>query len=472
MTDAPPTTERRPSRRFLLALFGVAVVALSVRVAFTLVVDPQVAEVSDATAYHLLAENLAEGRGYIRPFDRTILGEIRPTAEYPPVLPAILAVATLLGIDSVEGQQLVLCLVGTATVVVIGFLGRRLAGGTVGLVAAGLAAVYPMLFQSDAVLMPETPFAFLVALSVLLAHRAAARPNPGRFAALGVAIGLAALTRGEGALLAVLLVGPFVWLLRPLPLPRRGLLVGVGLLATMGIIAPWTIRNAVRFDGAFVPVSNNIGTALDGANCDRTWYGDQAGLWLYECFGGFDLREQDEAEATAHHRDEGLRYISDHIGRLPAVVAIRQGRTWGVYDMRQGVLVESFEGRDLDWQTWGTRVYWLLLPVAAIGTVALVRRRALVWPVLATVVLVVATTTVTYGNQRFRVAAEPAVVVLAATGLVAVGRRVRQVASGAGTPSRRATHSSDVPTGSDTRPISARSIAVRTMAARSITTDV
>lgn len=433
MTDAPPTTERRPSQRFLLALLGVALVALVVRVAFTLVVDPQVAEVSDATAYHLLAENLAEGRGYIRPFDRTILGEIRPTAEYPPLLPAILAVATMLGIDTVDGQQLVLCLIGTATVVVIGLIGRRLAGGTVGLVAAGIAAVYPMLFQSDAILMPETPFAFLVATSVLLAQRAASRPSPWRFAALGAAIGLAALTRGEGALLAALLVVPFLWFLRPLPLPRRALLVGVGLLATIGLVAPWTIRNAVRFDGAFVPVSNNIGTALDGANCDRTWYGDQAGLWLYECFGGFDLRDHDEAEATAHHRDEGLRYIGDHLGRLPAVIAIRQGRTWGVYDVRQGVLVESFEGRHIDWQTWGTRVYWLLLPVAAIGTVVLIRRRAFVWPALATVALVVVTTTLTYGNQRFRVAAEPAVVVLAATGLVVVARRVRQLASATST---------------------------------------
>ncbi len=33
------------------------------------------------------------------------------------------------------------------------------------------------------------------------------------------------------------------------------------------VVVPWTIHNAVRLH-AFVPISNNIGTAVDGANCD------------------------------------------------------------------------------------------------------------------------------------------------------------------------------------------------------------
>jgi 4-amino-4-deoxy-L-arabinose transferase-like glycosyltransferase len=425
VTDASPRTDERASRRFLVLLVVVALAALAVRVAFTVVVDPDVPEVGDAMAYHMLGENLADGLGYIRPFDRTILGEIRPTAEYPPMLPAILAGAQLVGIGSVGSQQLVLGLIGTGTVVVIGLLGRRLAGETVGLVAAGIATVYPMLFQADAILMPETPFTFLVATSVLFAHRARAHPTVARFALLGAATGLAGLTRGEGALLAVLLVTPFVWFLRSLPWRRRLVLVGVGLAAAAMVIAPWTIRNAVRFDGAFIPVSNNIGTALDGANCDQAWYGRQAGLWLYECFGGFDLSDQTEAEATAFHRDRGVQYIRDHTSRLPAVLAIRQGRTWAFYDVEHSVVVESFEGRDITWQRWGTRFYWALLPFAVGGTVVLARRRAFLWPVFSTVVLVVVTTAVTYGNQRFRVAAEPAIVVLAATGMVTLARRLR-----------------------------------------------
>jgi hypothetical protein len=431
----------RGDRRFVLGLLAIAVVALVVRVAFTLVVDPQVAEVSDAGAYHLLGAHLADGQGYIRPFDRTLLGEVRPTAEYPPLLPAVLAVAGLVGVDGVDGQQLVLCLLGTGTVVVVGLLGRRVGGPTVGLVAAAIAACYPMLFQSDAVLMPETPFALLVATSLLLAHRAAAAPSTGRFLVAGAVTGLAALTRAEALLLAPLLFVPLALRL-PGETTRRRLLLGLGGVAgALMVVAPWTVRNAIRFDGALVPVSNNLGSALAGANCDKTWSTSQTGLWLYECFGGFDLTGQDEAEAAAAQRARGLEYVADHLGRLPTVVAVREARTLGVYDIEQQVLVESFEGRTVRWQTIGTRTWWVMAPLAVAGLVVALRRRRLVWPLVSTFVLVVATTAVTYGNQRFRMAAEPAAVVLAAVALVGLSDVVRRRAptSRAGsTPARGA----------------------------------
>lgn len=433
MRSMPPVrgAEKEPAplrteRRFVLGLAAVAAVALAVRVAFAIVVDPQVPDVSDAGAYHLLGTHLAEGRGYIRPYDLTLLGKVRPTAEYPPLLPAVIAAATVVGIDTVDGQQLVLCVLGTVTVVVIGLLGRRVGGATVGLVAAAIAAGYPMLFQSDAVLMPETPFALLVATALLLAYRAAARPGLDRFALTGAAIGLAALTRAEGLLLAPLLLVPLAVRL-PGVTGRRRLGLGLaGLLAATLVVAPWTVRNAVRFDGAFVPVSNNLGTALDGANCDKTWSTSQTGLWLYECFGGFDLSEQGEAEAAAFHRARGVTYIGDHLGRLPVVLAVREARTFGAYDIDQQIVVESFEGRTVRWQTVGTRTWWALAPIAVGGLVVLLHRRRLVWPLASTLVLVVVTTAVTYGNQRFRMAAEPAVVVLAAVGLVALSGVVRR----------------------------------------------
>lgn len=436
--------------RWWAGLAAIAVAALGVRVAFAVIVDPQVLEVSDASAYHLLGRHLAEGRGYIRPFDLTLLGEVRPSAEYPPLLPALLAVAWLIGLESVDAQQLVLCVVGTATVVLIGLLGRELGGGRVGLVAAGLAAVYPMLFQSDAILMPETPFALLVATALLLTVLAVRNPSPARVVVAGVAVGLAALTRAEALLLAPLLFVPLVVPAlmpeatgdHPVP-PRRH--VGLAVLALAAaalVVAPWSVRNAVRFDGAIVPVSNNLGTALDGANCDATWTGDRTGLWLYECFGGFDLSDQDEAEAAAFHRARGLDHVGDNLGRLPAVVVAREARTFGLYRVAQQVAVESFEGREQSWQRAGTWMWWALAPLAVAGAVVALRRRAPVWPLLATYLSVVATTALTYGNQRFRVAAEPATVVLAAVALVALSdglRRRGSTSPSAGAPGRPAT---------------------------------
>src|SRR4051812_48356202 len=148
----------RSRLRFALALVAIAVVALSIRIAFVVIVDPSVPKIGDASAYHLLAEHLAHGDGYIRPFDELLLHRTRPTAEYPPLFPALLAVPARLGLHSVESQRLFLAFVGTGTVVLIGLLGRRVGGAgvggagvggaTVGIVAAAIAACSPMLFQS------------------------------------------------------------------------------------------------------------------------------------------------------------------------------------------------------------------------------------------------------------------------------------------------------------------------------------
>jgi 4-amino-4-deoxy-L-arabinose transferase-like glycosyltransferase len=428
---------RSPTRRFTIGLLLIGGAALLVRILFVLVVDPTVPRVGDASAYHLLANNLADGRGYIRPFDFELLERVRPTAEYPPLFPALVSVVSFVGVKSVEGQRLAMTLVGTGTVIAIGLLGRRVAGDIVGLVAAGIAAVYPMLFLSDGVLMAETPYVLLVTVALLLAYRAADRPSIGSFALLGLVIGLSALTRAEGLGLAILLVVPLAVGARSLTSRRRIEVAAVGLVTAGLVVVPWTVRNAARLD-AFVPVSNNVATAIDGANCDLVYSGDQIGLWretfstlgpdartrpqAEACFAGFAIEDPDfdEAEASSKLREEGLDYARAHTGRLPLVLTARWLRTWGLLRPAQQIEFETLEGRPKSWLTLGTWMYWVLLPLAVVGAVLLARRRtARLWPLLSTGVLVSVTTVVTYGQQRFRVAAEPALVVLAAVAIVA-----------------------------------------------------
>jgi hypothetical protein len=424
---------------FLIALMAIAAGALAVRVVFLLSVDPTLPDPGDATAYHLLANNLADGHGYIRPFDFRILHVDRPTSEYPPLFPALLAVPSFLGAKSVDAQRFFLCFVGAGTVALIGVLARRVGSPVVGLVAAAMAAVYPMLFLSEAVLFAESLYVLLITVMLLLAYRAAAVPSPLRFAVLGVVIGLAALTRAEGLFFAAVLVIPLALAMRSLATNRRWVLAGVAVGVAVLTVLPWTIRNAVRLH-AFVPISNNIGTAIDGANCDLTYSGDQMGLWretfsqlgaearrrpqTEACFEGFDIRRRDfdEADVAGFHRRRGVTYAREHLSRVPLVLTVRELRTWGLYAPRQQTEFESFEGRPRAWQAVGTVMYWVMLPLAVIGAVILVRRRVRVWPLLSTVVVVSVTTALTYGQQRFRSAAEPAIVVLAAVSLVAVSR--------------------------------------------------
>ncbi|MCU1430284.1 MAG: hypothetical protein JWL83_4284 [Actinomycetia bacterium] len=417
----------------------IAVGALAIRVAYNLVVDPAVAVLSDASAYHQLGRNLADGRGYIRPFDFQLFGVHRATAEYPPLFPALLAFLTLIGLGSVNNQQLVLTVVGTATVVLTGLIGRRVAGDTAGLVAAGIAAIHPMLFQADGILMTESLSTALVAGCVLLALRVRSRPGVGGFVALGALLGITTLCRAEGFLLAPLLIVPLAFVPRGRPFAQRITLAAAGLVAVVGVLTPWTVYNETRFH-TFIPVSNNLGTVLDGANCGPTYSGPALGSWRFiragDCFAGFDIRDPhfDEATAAAAARRQGIDYFRAHKRRAPAVAAARLARTWGVFRPSQQVNLGVLEGRNHRWETAGTWLTWLLLPLAVAGAVLLARRRATLWPLLAPIVTVSIVSIVTYGNPRFRASADPMLCVLAAVtvaSIAAAASTMRATSAGA-----------------------------------------
>ena len=105
-------------------------------------------------------------------------------------------------------------------------------------------------------------------------------------------------------------------------------------------------------------------------------------------------------------------------------MAVRVLRTWGVYAPGQQVNFESLEGRPRHWEWAGTIFDWILFPLAVIGIVLLARRRVPIWPLVATAVTATIVAALTYGQQRFRIAAEPTILVGAAVAIVAVVRRI------------------------------------------------
>ncbi len=73
-------------------------------------------------------------------------------------------------------------------VLVIGLLGRAVAGNRAGLLAAGIAAVYPNLWMNDGLVMSETLATLAVALAILLTYRFIRSPRPSTAAWVGVAM--------------------------------------------------------------------------------------------------------------------------------------------------------------------------------------------------------------------------------------------------------------------------------------------
>jgi 4-amino-4-deoxy-L-arabinose transferase-like glycosyltransferase len=418
--------------RLALILAG----ALVIRLLYTLLVAQDIPVIGDALTYHLLGENIADGKGFERAqhsqFAPVEGWKGEPTAEHPPLFPLLVGLLTKLGAAGYLGQKLLLCLVGTATVAFVGLAGRELAGPVVGLVAAGIAAAYPFLWVADGSLMSETLYGALLAATLWLAIRFARRPSLGLAAGLGALVALAALTRGEALLLVPLLLLPLAISAGTAWRSRLALAaVSVGAFAL--VLAPWTIRNLTVFEEP-VLISTNGNAVFVGSNCDAVYHGRFIGLWNFDCYGRAPAG--DESEQSVAYRERGLEYARDHLDRLPLIMGVRLLRVWDLYKPYQQADYETFEGRSRTASRIGLVFLYPLLVLAIAGALILRRRRAPLWPLLAFPVMVSITAVSIYGVTRFRFAAEPALCVLAAVALVslpaAVAARRRNTSVSAG----------------------------------------
>jgi 4-amino-4-deoxy-L-arabinose transferase-like glycosyltransferase len=408
--------QARPARPsgFWRALLAIAAGGAAIRVLYTLLEAPWPPQgLDDQFYFSALPKLVADGEGFINPFLFVLQGGVTlPTAEHPPLHTVVLAGLAELGGTSPDAQRLTGAAFGAGTIVVIGLIARRLAGDRAGLVAAGVAAVYPVLVATDGALMSESLYVVLVGLGLLAAMRLVAAPTAPRAAALGAVVALAALTRSEALLLLPLVL---LGLLRSPP-GRRAAAIAVAAFAV--VLTPWTVRTWSAFDQP-VAISTNSGSAIGGANCRETYYGDQLGGWRPECLP--DRGRGNEAEHMARLRRDGVRYARDHAGRLPTVLAVRLARVWNVYDPLQ-----LPEGRSARAERLGVAMYFPLVALAIVGAVLLRRRRrAELWILAVPVLLVCVTVLLTYGNQRFRAPAELTLVVLAAVTLDAAWRARR-----------------------------------------------
>jgi 4-amino-4-deoxy-L-arabinose transferase-like glycosyltransferase len=396
-------------RTFWPALLAIVLAGVGVRVLNTLVEAPwPPPRLDDQFYFSGLPKLLADGAGWVKPLAYYFRDTSLPTAEHPPLHSLVLGAFAKLGATSPDAQRLTGALFGAGTIATLGVLGRRLAGKRAGLLAGALAAVYPVLIAADGALMSESLFGLLVALSLLAAYRFVDVPTAGRAMTLGAVIGLAALTRGEALLFLPLLLIPV--LRRPGGL--RAALVTV--LAFVVVLTPWTIRNWIVFDQPIL-IANSSGSAIGGANCDSTYFGNHLGGWLPQC-----LRDHrgDEADVFASTRRDGTLYAGEHLDRVPVVLAVRFARLWALYDPLQVP-----EGRSTRVHKLGLVMLLLLAPLAILGALVLRRRGIGIWIMVAPFVVVSLTALLTYGNQRFREPADIALVVLAAVALDALWRR-------------------------------------------------
>ena len=266
---------------------GLTLLGFALRLAWVLYTDT-IPLGGDPHWYYVVGINIAQGAGFVA--SRNELWEIpgpgAPTAFWPPGYPfALGALFKVFGVG-ISTAQMLNAVLGALTIPFVFALGRRIFDVRAGLVAAGLFAIFPNVIAGTPLLFPEPLFGlmFVVALWLLVTY-SPAESNGWRVAAIfGLLTGMAALTRGQGALL--LPVAALYWL--AIAGWRQAVVsTAIAAIAAVAIISPWTIRNAVELH-AFIPISTNSGAALRVGHNE-----DSIGMtkWTDDDVGGFRMWE-------------------------------------------------------------------------------------------------------------------------------------------------------------------------------------
>jgi len=228
-------------------IFYIAVMGFVLRVLFITVfmsgvaVDVQPASQKvgpDAAIYNRLALGLLDGKGYVD-------ARGNKTTRRPPLHPVFLAlVYAMAGRENffaVRVAQALLCMMSIYLCGLIAFkaTGSRMTAH----LAALLYATNPMQIFTSAGIMTETLFTFFLLLTMYLF---VCKKNA---LAVGISLGLAALTRGTGMLFL-----PAVVLFSDWHDKKRPAVIVLGFIIAL---MPWTARNYYHFE-RIIPVSSNI----------------------------------------------------------------------------------------------------------------------------------------------------------------------------------------------------------------------
>jgi 4-amino-4-deoxy-L-arabinose transferase-like glycosyltransferase len=426
-------------RRYRLVMALIMAVGLAIRVAFVVMRQWDLKLAGDAGFYAKQAELVAQGKGFLNPLAYYGKHQVLEAADHPPGFVVFLVGLYKLGIQDPSWQRIVMCFMGTASLPVIGAVGRRLGGMSVGLVAAAIAAVYPNIWINDGMLMVETPFILTISLALLFTYRLIERRSWWDVVWLSLSLTLAASVRPEAAALFPFFVAPFLVFRRNAG-PWKVRLGSLAIAAVIPVVvfAPWIAYNLGRFEQP-VYLSTGFGQTLANANCDKTYSGQFIGYYKTECIyilvGGEDkyapYEKMDGSIRDAKLGSLATAYIKEHKSELPKVIAARVGRLWGVYRADQSVLFDGWiEGRTGGPPGTSFRLvrealwmYYALVPLAIGGIVLLRRRRtAAIYPLLVQPLTATLAAILNSGITRYRAGAEVTIVLGAAVALVALWR--------------------------------------------------
>jgi 4-amino-4-deoxy-L-arabinose transferase-like glycosyltransferase len=405
----------RVSQRERRLLVAAIVLGLVIQLAYAFAIRHyQLA--GDQIEYDAEGQLIAHGLWF---YTRLPYGILHAGAWKAPAYPAWVGLwYALLGHHSVA-VKLIQVPFGAVTIPLTWLLARRLFGPRVATVAAFVVAIYPLAWQYEGLLYPESLATPLYVLLLIVMFTGT--PTRRRAIGFGLLVGVALLLRPTTEFL---FLGALVaWSLR-VGWRRGVLLTVVGVLAAVVVVAPWTIRNAIVMHG-FVPISMQ----------DSALYGTFNSVSAHNPVSPYAWRADPEPDAylfnPAHPLSDvtlrsrlihnGVSYIEAHPGSLFAAFFWNGlSRLWDVRHQSRALAEVPLEGRSRLVTEIGLDMYYPLLVLALVGLWRARWRRWLTFGVLAIALGASIVFTVDAGT-RYRAPLEPLIVVLAVAG--ALGTR-------------------------------------------------
>lgn len=295
----------------------------------------------DAEGYWELAQRLAAGEDY------AVYTPPRYALRMPG-FPAVLAIPVALCGPSLLMARLFLAGMGTLACGLVYGLGRQMFDARVGLVAAGLAAISPVLIVFSETILSETAFAVTLLWSLWAGQNLyrrltvfEAKPNtilPGHptnpvpsgdqtslvfrdAVHTGVAIAAGVMMRPSWILAAPVVA---VLLMLTVTARWRAALAGAVIIGAMVLaLLPWGIRNQ-QVTGHFTLTTFWMGPSLyDGLNPDAT--GD-SNMTFYDQDNL--MRTMGEFEVDQHYRQAARKFVIEHPQRTAMLAMAKAARYW------------------------------------------------------------------------------------------------------------------------------------------------
>jgi tetratricopeptide (TPR) repeat protein len=376
---------------------------------------------SDSLYYHSWALRLIEGQPGPQVF---YLG---------PLYPYLLAFFYTIFGPYVELFLWFQVLLGTAGCALLFFLGRRVGGPGVGLLAALMGAVYRVEIFYEGLLLMAVTLIVLHLLLLLTVYWALEGRKASRWLLAGLLLGLAAAGRSNILLFFPFLIAAVWWSWRPREVLRglRLRAAAVLILGLLAVVVPISLHNVIS--GADrVPITSNLGMNFFIGNHDRAtgYYVKPKGLDLAEDIYGIKIanlrarRPLKPSEVSRFWLQQGLEFVRARPAAAARLIWRKLLFLGNAYEIPQ-VEDIGFLGRFVPLLRWPLLSFSVLGPLGLLGILISLGRWRRLFPLLGFLLAYVAGTVPFFVISRLRLQICPVLMIFAAAALVWIGSRIR-----------------------------------------------